>query len=766
MLNQQAFTGIPMSAAAANKMGRQAMSERERRRRSPYSRLASPRDKWGKFSGQLEGWVMSMYFVNFITVTIVLAGVIVGAQTYKSVENDPHLRSMAEGIDLLILCIFTAEAALKMMIHDLKPWNYFAVGWAPKHWSGWNCFDFAIVVASWSMDSNAATMLRLLRLLRVLKLVKSVKQLQMILAGLYNGLKSIGYILVLLFLVFYLFGILAMIMFRENDPFHFGTLPTTLLTLFRMATLEDWTDVMYINMFGCDSYGYGSLVDTSNTSAALGGSLNGTGEKQPCDLSKVDAKLWVSAIFFVFFTVVSALVVMSLFIGVVTTTMMDASAEIQRNAKQEKINLKKYRKKLEKANAANALETMLDGDDDFAGGLHIEVEQPPCKCCPACCEDGKTYGMLAAFCKKLVQNDWFQLTIIVVIVLAGLLVGVQTYPGAVQATGGSCDEDTGDCDGGWLAVCDWIILGIFTLEIALKVIAEQRRPWRFFSVGWNVFDFLIVFACYMPFAGKMVAVLRLLRLLRVLKLVKSLPQLQMIVSGLLQGLGSIGYISLLLFLVFYLYGVLAVILFRDNDPWHFSTLDIAMLTLFRCSTLEDWTDVMYINMYGCDNYGYDLWDTMKEELCTDSTAHGMAAAVYFLTFVIISALVMLSLFIGVVTTSMSDASEKMNATEGVNKKVKALRNGPNGPSDEDLHTWQQHFNAFDRDGSCTIDSDEMFVVLETMNAKTEETASGKRGLAKDVRAKVQDMIHKADTSGDGDVDFYEYAQKLCSDLCN
>jgi len=141
----------------------------------------------------------------------------------------------------------------------------------------------------------------------------------------------------------------------------------------------------------------------------------------------------------------------------------------------------------------------------------------------------------------------------------------------------------------------------------------------------------------------------------------------------------------------------------------------------------------------------------------------MAAAVYFLTFVIISALVMLSLFIGVVTTSMSDASEKMNATEGVNKKVKALRNGPNGPSDEDLHTWQQHFNAFDRDGSCTIDSDEMFVVLETMNAKTEETASGKRGLAKDVRAKVQDMIHKADTSGDGDVDFVQLMNKLKND---
>lgn len=29
-----------------------------------------------------------------------------------------------------------------------------------------------------------------------------------------------------------------------------------------------------------------------------------------------------------------------------------------------------------------------------------------------------------------------------------------------------------------------------------------------------------------------------------------------------------------------------------------------MITLFRCSTLEDWTDVMYINMHGCQYYGY------------------------------------------------------------------------------------------------------------------------------------------------------------------
>merc|ERR1712072_378061 len=42
-----------------------------------------------------------------------------------------------------------------------------------------------------------------------------------------------------------------------------------------------------------------------------------------------------------------------------------------------------------------------------------------------------------------------------------------------------------------------------------------------------------------------------------------------------------------------------------NDPWHFGTLHESMLTLFRICTFEDWTDVMYTNIYGCNAYGYD-----------------------------------------------------------------------------------------------------------------------------------------------------------------
>ena len=70
----------------------------------------------------------------------------------------------------------------------------------------------------------------------------------------------------------------------------------------------------------------------------------------------------------------------------------------------------------------------------------------------------------------------------------------------------------------------------------------------------------------------------------------------MIVNALLFGVSSIGFIGVILFMAFYMFAILGMILFKENDPWHFGTLNAVILSLFRCATGEDWTDVMYINM--------------------------------------------------------------------------------------------------------------------------------------------------------------------------
>ena len=257
---------------------------------------------------------------------------------------------------------------------------------------------------------------------------------------------------------------------------------------------------------------------------------------------------------------------------------------------------------------------------------------------------------------KIVKSTIFNHIIIGVILLAGILVGIQTY------------KEFAIRHNELLTLLDNIILLIFTIEVVIKILAEGKRPLNYFSNPWNVFDFLIVAVCLLepllPIEAAFLPVLRLARILRVLRLITIVPKLQLIVGTLLKSVPSMFYVCVLLFLLFYVYGAMGVFLYGENDPIHFRNLQTALLSLFRVTTLEDWTDVMYINMYGADNYGYspsdfDNWKPMP-------SASPLGAAFYFVSFVLIGTMVVLNLVIGVIMNSM----EEMNNEMAINDKMK------------------------------------------------------------------------------------------------
>jgi len=242
--------------------------------------------------------------------------------------------------------------------------------------------------------------------------------------------------------------------------------------------------------------------------------------------------------------------------------------------------------------------------------------------------------------RRVVESNRFQNFVTGVIVAAGIVVGLETYPSLVDSHG-------------WLLHgADRIILWIFVAEIAIKVGAEGRAPWRFFHDPWNVFDFIIVAGALLPFEGNAITVVRLLRLLRVLRLVHVLPKLQILVTALIKSIPPMAYVTLLLLLVFYVYAVAGVFLFGANDPVHFTSLEMSMLSLFRIVTLEGWVDILYINMHGCALYGYDSNPVIA---CTDSQASPVVAVVYFVSFVLMGTMIILNLFIGVILNSMDEA---------------------------------------------------------------------------------------------------------------
>ena len=283
---------------------------------------------------------------------------------------------------------------------------------------------------------------------------------------------------------------------------------------------------------------------------------------------------------------------------------------------------------------------------------------------------------MCIFCSKIIQTKLFDYLIIGIILFAGLLVGVQTY------------KEFANRHIEILTFLDSIVLAIFTLEAVIKILAEGKRPINYFRNAWNVFDFLIVTVCLMepllPLDAEFLPVLRLARILRVLRLVTVVPKLQLIVGTLLKSIPSMFYVCILLFLLFYMYGAMGVFLYGDNDPIHFRNLQTALLSLFRVTTLEDWTDVMYINMYGSDNYGYSPEDLAR--WTPVPTASPLGAAFFFVSFVLIGTMVVLNLVIGVIMNSM----DEMNAEMALNERIK-LRRELEDPIREGMEDFHERF---------------------------------------------------------------------------
>jgi len=115
---------------------------------------------------------------------------------------------------------------------------------------GWNVFDFTIVVVSLIPldDSEYALIARMLRLFRVMRLISFVPELRVLVSALLKALPRMGYVALLMFIIFYIYAVIGNLLFENINPKLWGDLGISLLTLFRVATFEDWTDVMYETM--------------------------------------------------------------------------------------------------------------------------------------------------------------------------------------------------------------------------------------------------------------------------------------------------------------------------------------------------------------------------------------------------------------------------------------------------------------------------------------------------------------------------------------
>jgi len=238
---------------------------------------------------------------RFVIALIIINAIVLGMETY------PYLVARyGEAFIFLnhvVLGVFVLEAVIKITAVAPRFRLYFG--------DGWNLFDFTIVVLSLIPSTGEYAMIaRLARLLRVMRLISALPELRLIVSTLVRSVPGFANVILLLFIIFYMYAVAGYHLLHQHDPEHWRSLGISLLTLFRILTLEDWTDVMYAAM-------------------------------------NFNPYMWI---YFISFVVVATFVVINLFIAVVINNLEEAKKEQIGN--EQESSLETVRIELEQARAS------------------------------------------------------------------------------------------------------------------------------------------------------------------------------------------------------------------------------------------------------------------------------------------------------------------------------------------------------------------------------------------------------------------------------
>ncbi len=224
-------------------------------------------------------------FHDVIIAVIIINAVTLGLETSGAIMA--RWGDLLTLVDRAIIGIFVVELALRLYAARL-----------PFFRSGWNIFDFLIVIISVIPAAGALSVLRSLRILRVLRLLSVIPQLRKVVEALLRGLPGMGAIVLVLILVYFVGSVLATKLYGADFPGYFGSIGDTMFTLFTIMTLEGWAEVA----------------------------------------RDVMAKHPAAWLFFIPFIVVSAFMVLNLFIAIIVNAMQEGAEgekQVERDAAKD-----------------------------------------------------------------------------------------------------------------------------------------------------------------------------------------------------------------------------------------------------------------------------------------------------------------------------------------------------------------------------------------------------------------------------------------------
>ena len=286
---------------------------------------------------------------------------------------------------------------------------------------------------------------------------------------------------------------------------------------------------------------------------------------------------------------------------------------------------------------------------------------------------------------------------------------------------------------------------LFTLDIFCRVLSHYPGYNAYLQNNWNIFDCVLVFLTWFPIftlGNRLLGLLRVLRILRVLRLLNDIADLNIILQAIGSSASALFYVTVLMLLFFYVFAVAGVFLFSGNDFFHFGSLGRAFICLYQISTLDDWGEIARTNMYGCDYYGYDTGNVAYDAYCEHPEGLGYLAALYFGVFIVFGVYVLISLFVGIIITSMELLRDSIKEEDEVWEKVR---------ENQEEYSWKDSmvenlleiFNSMDIEQNGKLTLNELKPILKIVHVTETDQFS---------------LFMKVDKDSSGQIDFAEFLE--------
>nr|XP_034988756.1 sodium channel protein type 2 subunit alpha isoform X4 [Zootoca vivipara] len=577
------------------------------------------------------------WFETFIVFMILLSS---GALAFEDIyiEQRKTIKTMLEYADKVFTYIFILEMLLKWVAYGFQ--MYFTNAWC------W--LDFLIVdVSLVSLTANALgyselgaiKSLRTLRALRPLRALSRFEGMRVVVNALLGAIPSIMNVLLVCLIFWLIFSIMGVNLFAgkfyhcintttgdmfsidevdnqtqceeliernetarwKNVKVNFDNVGLGYLSLLQVATFKGWMDIMY------------AAVDSRNV------------EKQP----HYEDNLYMY-LYFVIFIIFGSFFTLNLFIGVIIDNF---------NQQKKKFGGQDIFMTEEQKKYYNAMKKL--------GSKKPQKPIPR----PA----NKFQGMVFDF----VTKQAFDISIMILICLNMVTMMVET------------DDQTDTMETNLYRI-NLIFIVLFTGECVLKLISLR---YYYFTIGWNIFDFVVVILSIVGmFLAEIIEkyfvsptlfrVIRLARIGRILRLIKGAKGIRTLLFALMMSLPALFNIGLLLFLVMFIYAIFGMSNFayvkREvgiDDMFNFETFGNSMICLFQITTSAGWdgllAPILNSGPPDCDPNKDHPGSSVKGDCGNPSVG-----IFFFVSYIIISFLVVVNMYIAVILENFSVATEE------------------------------------------------------------------------------------------------------------